>query len=266
MKHSDSNADGARLEFDPSQGSVRVVGHVAGSRHARAQLGFCPDVDRLFEDLTGVTFVAWMLRYHGMSRDEANDRSAAILGELGLAENMHRRIREYSKGMRQRVRLAQALAHEPSIVLLDEPMTGLDPVARSELAAAIRRLPEQGVGVLVSSHVLHELETIVDRVVLVHQGRLLASGRVGELRCQLPAVAHRLRVSAPRVRELATRLVGWSQVRSIDLVDESLEISLSGEPGFYSASTALGAEWSGGLHEVVPLDDDLASVFGYLVG
>lgn len=250
----------------PSQGTVHIGPHPAGTAAARADLGFCPDVERLYEQLTGVTFIAWMLRYHGYGRREARARAAATLERLGLGEHMHRRIREYSKGMRQRVRLAQALAHEPRFVLLDEPMTGLDPVARAELSQTIRSLPAQGVGVLVSSHVLHELEAVVDRVVLVHQGRLLAQGRVGELRAQLPSQPHRLRLVGPRLRELAAVLVAWPQVAQVRVHDDSLEVSVVGEAGFYEALTRLGAGWDGGLHEVVPLDDDLASLFGYLVG
>ena len=250
----------------PSQGDVKVGGHRAGSAEARAQLGFCPDVERLYEELSGVEFVAWMLRYHGLSLRAARERAAATLDRLGLGEHMRRRIREYSKGMRQRVRLAQALAHEPRFVLLDEPMTGLDPVARAELSQIIRALPQQGVGVLVSSHVLHELEAVVDRVVLVHQGRLLAQGRVGELRAQLPSQPQRLRLVGPRLRELAAALVGWPQVSQVVVHDDSLEVAVLGDHAFFAALTRLGAEWPGGLHEVVPLDDDLASLFGYLVG
>jgi ABC-2 type transport system ATP-binding protein len=250
----------------PSQGEVTVGGHRAGSAEARAQLGFCPDVERLYEELSGVEFVAWMLRFHGHSLSAARARAAATLERLGLGEHMRRRIREYSKGMRQRVRLAQALAHEPRFVLLDEPMTGLDPVARAELSQIIRSLPQQGVGVLVSSHVLHELEAVVDRVVLVHQGRLLAQGRVGELRAQLPSQPQRLRLVGPRLRELAAALVGWPQVTQVVVHDDSLEVAVLGDHDFFAALTRLGAEWPGGLHEVVPLDDDLASLFGYLVG
>jgi ABC-2 type transport system ATP-binding protein len=250
----------------PTQGEVRVAGLPAGSVRSRAMLGFSPDVETLYEEITGVRFVAWMLRYHGFSRRAALDRAAETLHELGLGENMHRRIREYSKGMRQRVRLAQALAHEPRIVLLDEPMTGLDPVSRASLAQTIRSLPGRGVGVLVSSHVLHELEAVVDRVVLVHQGRLLAEGVVGELRNQLPARPHRLRITAPRQRELAARLVALPAVQDVRLLDDTIEVAVRGEASFYADLTRLGAEWEGGFHEVLPLDDDLASLFGYLVG
>ncbi len=249
----------------PSQGRVQVCGFDSGTREARARVGFCPDFDRLYEPLSGVTFVAWMLRYHGYTATEAERRGEEVLTELGLAENMRRPIREYSKGMRQRVRLGQALAHRPQFVLLDEPMTGLDPVARAELSQHIRELPSQGVGVLVSSHVLHELEAVVDRVVLVHQGRLLASGKITELRDQLPERPHRLRVKAARCRELAAQLTAWPEVEGVSFQAEALEVSVSGHRGFYERFTNLAAEWHGGIQELTPLDDDLAAVFGYLV-
>ena len=248
----------------PSQGHVEVCGHAAESLQARARIGFCPDFDRLYEPLSGVAFVAWMLRFHGVEGRAARSRAAEVLTELGLEENMNRPIREYSKGMRQRVRLGQALAHRPDFVLLDEPMTGLDPVARAELSQLIRGLPAQGVGVLVSSHVLHELEAVVDRVVLVHQGRLLADGRIAALRDQLPDRPHRLRVRAARARELAAELAAWPQVEGLVVRDDALEVSLLGQRDFYERLTDLAANWEGGIDEIVPLDDDLAAVFGYL--
>ena len=150
-------------------------------------------------------------------------------------------------------------------VLLDEPMTGLDPVARAELADTIRALPQRGVGVLVSSHVLHELEAVVDRVVLVHQGRLLADGRIHELRDRLPDRPHRLRLRAAEPRALAAALTMWPQVEGVAVHDDAVEVALLGQRDFYERLTALASEWQGGLHEITPLDDDLAAVFGYLV-
>ncbi|MFT7535726.1 MAG: ABC-2 type transport system ATP-binding protein [Hyphomicrobiaceae bacterium] len=251
--------------LDPSQGAVRVCGSDATTREARARIGFCPDFDRLYEPLSGVKFVSWMLRYHGVTSGEAKRRAEEVLTELGLAENMHRPIREYSKGMRQRVRLGQALAHRPQFVLLDEPMTGLDPVARAELSDLIRKLPQRGVGVLISSHVLHELEAVVDRVVLVHQGRLLADGKINDLRDQLPDRPHRLRLKGARLRELASQLTSWPEVEGVTFLSDRLEVSLSGHGAFYDRFTDLAGTWQGGIHELIPLDDDLAAVFGYLV-
>ena len=112
---------------------------------------------------------------------------------------------------------------------------------------------------------LHELEAVVDRVVLVHQGRLLADGKIGQLRDRLPARPHRLRLRAARLRELAAELAGWSHVEGVFIGDDALEVSLLGHLDFYERFTALAASWGGGVHEIAPLDDDLAAVFGYLV-
>ncbi|MEC7584031.1 MAG: ABC transporter ATP-binding protein [Planctomycetota bacterium] len=250
----------------PSIGRVRVAGEPAGTRAANEALGFSPDFERLYEGISGREFVAWMLRLHGVSRRMATDRAGALLTDLGLGEHMHRRIGEYSKGMRQRVRLAQALGHRPSFLLLDEPMNGLDPMARRELAQRMRSLSEQGIGILVSSHVLHELEAMVDRVVLIHQGRLMAEGRVADLRGQLRGQPHRVRVASAAPRDLAVRLAGLVQVQGIEVGVAGVEVALSGEPGFYAALTEIGAEPQALVQELLPLDDSLASVFGYLVG
>ena len=249
----------------PSQGTATVAGEVAGSAAARCLVGFCPDTDRLYEGLTGREFTAWMLRYHGWSRRAARERAGHVLDELGLGAAMQRRIREYSKGMRQRVRLAQALAHEPAVVLLDEPMSGLDPVARSELAEAIAALPQRGVGVLVSSHVLHELEALVDRVAFLHQGRLLAQGRVRELRDQLPGQPRQFRVAGGNLRELAARVLALPQVDGVSMVDDAVRVVVGDVAGFHRAMTDLAADWEPGVSEIEPLDEDLAFVFGRLL-
>jgi ABC-2 type transport system ATP-binding protein len=252
--------------LQPSQGEVRVVGQPAGSRAARAALGFCPDTDRLFESLTGAQFVAWMLRYHGLGAAAARRTAEQVLDELGLGPAMHRKVGTYSKGMRQRVRLGQALAHRPAVVLLDEPMTGLDPIARAELAERIAALPGRGVGVLVSSHVLHELEAIADRVVLVHQGRLLAEGKVAELRRQLPGRPQTYRLAAPDLRELATALVALPAVQDLSVGAEGLLVTAGDGAAFRAAVTELAAAGRFAIREFVPVGDDLATVFESLVG
>ena len=250
----------------PSQGVV-VVGDEMPSKSiaVRRRIGLCPDLDRCYEQLSGRCFVAWMLRVSGHSARAADARAKEVLLELGLGAAMDRRIGGYSKGMRQRVKLAQAIAHEPGLLVLDEPMTGLDPVARHELGKTIHDLGARGVGVLVSSHVLHELEAIVDRVLVVHQGRLIASGTVAELRSEMADRPLQVLVRSPRPRELAARLVNSGTVQGIEIQAQGLRLCTAGGAAFHTELTAIGAEQDGLVSELLPLDDSLEAVFDYLV-
>jgi ABC-2 type transport system ATP-binding protein len=247
----------------PSRGEVLVDGAEPWRSDARRRIGFCPDVDSFYEDLSGHAFVSWLLRLHGLRAGVAKDLAAQAMDRVGLADAMHRTIRGYSKGMRQRVKLAQALARDPSTLLLDEPMTGLDPIARHDITELVVTLHEAGVTVLISSHVLQELEEIASRVLLVHQGRLLADGSVHELRRLLEDRPYRLLVHSARPREVAARLTAVDVVRGLTLDRDALEVETDGGGDLFATLTELGSE--GLIEEVRPLDDDLEAVFAYLV-
>lgn len=248
----------------PSQGDVLIAGGDPADPVVRHRLGMSPDFDALHENMTGQEWLAWMLRLGGVARTAARRRAADLLDELGLGEPMGRKIRTYSKGMRQRVRLAQALAHRPDVVLLDEPMTGLDPLARRELGELVRELGARRGLVLISSHVLHELQSLVDRVVLVHQGRLLADGTVRELRQQLDDRPLRILLKGEAPRPLAAALATMDGVEGVALADGGVEVSVSSGTSAYPAITALAGERPGWVQSMEPLDDSLAAVFGYL--
>ena len=250
----------------PSQGLVLLGGGSPGDPEVRRQLGFAMDLEQLPDELSGRRFVAWLLRLSGYGGTEAWRRSGDCLVDVGLKDVMERRISTYSRGMRQRVRLAQALAHEPRVVLLDEPMSGVDPVGRHELSRRIRHLGERGVLVVVSSHVLHELENLADQILLLHQGRLMAEGTVAELRQQLQNRPHRLLVRSDRPRELVALLGPLEQVSGMQISATGVEVETSGQAGFYDELTAIGADPRGLVTEVLSLDDSLEAVFGYLVG
>ncbi|MHC5063403.1 MAG: ABC transporter ATP-binding protein [Planctomycetota bacterium] len=249
----------------PSLGQVDVEGGSPLVPEIRRCLGYCPDLDSFYEDLNGLTFVTWMLRIHGYSAAEAKRRARESLQRFGMGEVMGRKIRGYSKGMRQRIKLAQALAHEPKVVFLDEPMTGLDPVARHQMSEAIRELGESGVSVMVSSHVLHELQSVVDRVLLIHQGRLMAEGTVSDLRRQLEDRPHRLRLRSRHPRELAARLTSLEVVSGLTFTHDGLELATAGGDGLFQTLTELGADQGQLVDEIAPVDDSLEAVFGYLV-
>ena len=250
----------------PSQGLVLLGGGSPGDPEVRRQLGFAMDLEQLPDELSGRRFVAWLLRLSGYGGAAAWRRSGECLAEFGLEEVMERRISTYSRGMRQRVRLAQTLAHGPRVVLLDEPMSGVDPVGRHDLTQRIRELAAEGVLVVVSSHVLHELETVADQVLLLHQGRLMAEGKVSELREQLQNRPHRLLARSERPRELSVLLASLDHVSGLKITSAGVEVETSGQAGFYDELTAIGADPRDLIAEILPLDDSLEAVFGYLVG
>ena len=179
---------------------------------------------------------------------------------------MHRRCGTFSKGMRQRVRIAQAIAHSPRFIVLDEPLTGLDPVARHQMRTLFTELADQGASLLISSHVLHELQGLTERIVLVHRGRLLAQGSVREIRDLLSQHPRRIRIRADRVRPLALALSTESDVRSARWLDEESVLFETTDPtAFLARLEQLVPATSPGLQSLELDDEDLEAVFDYLV-
>src|SRR4029077_15555888 len=158
-------------QLRPSQGTVRVLGFPPWNNPALMRhVGLCPEQDAFYEWMTGVDFVRTCARLTGIGRSAASAAAEKSLAIVGMTENMNRAIRGYSKGMRQRTKLAQALVHEPRVLFLDEPLTGTDPIARRDMIDTIRNLAAQGCSVLVSSHVLHEIEALTPTIALLHRG------------------------------------------------------------------------------------------------
>src|SRR5262245_27399006 len=166
-------------QLRPSQGAVRVLGQPVWDNPAlNRHIGLCPEQDAFYEWMTGRDFVRTCARLTGLGRREAAGAAERALDRVGMTEHMNRPLRGYSKGMRQRTKLAQALVHDPRVLFLDEPLTGTDPVARRDLIDVVRELGAGGCSVLVSSHVLHEIQALTPRIVLLHRGRLVAEGHV----------------------------------------------------------------------------------------
>jgi ABC-2 type transport system ATP-binding protein len=186
---------------------------------------------------------------------------------VGMTENMNRAIRGYSKGMRQRSKLAQALVHGPRVLFLDEPLTGTDPVARRDLIEVIRKLGDEGCSVLVSSHVLHEIQSLTPRIVLLHRGRLVAEGQVREIRDLIDKHPHRIVLVSPQYRALAGQVAAWPDVDGIKFLDREsgLLVETRQPDTFYSRLPALAATDGLTLREVYSEDDNLEAVFKYLV-
>jgi ABC-2 type transport system ATP-binding protein len=252
----------------PSQGTVRVLGRHAWNNPAlNRYLGLCPEQDAFYEWMTGMDFVQTCARLSGMGRAEAREAAAATLETVGMTRNRDRALRGYSKGMRQRTKLAQALVHDPEVLFLDEPLTGTDPVARRDLIDVIHRLAAEGRSVLVSSHVLHEVEALTPNIVLLNRGRLVAEGHVREIRDLIDKFPHHIVLVCDAYRKLAARLLAWEDVEGVKILDKErgVMVETRSPDAFYRRLPALSLEEGTAIREVYSDDDSLEAVFKYLV-
>jgi ABC-2 type transport system ATP-binding protein len=253
-------------QIAPSQGEVRLLGAPAwGSPELFHRVGLCPETDAFWEGLSGWQFLLALLRLTGFDDAECRRRAEAALAQVDLMAARDRKIAGYSKGMRQRVKLAQALAHDPEVLLLDEPVSGMDPVNRRRVVDLVKSLGKQGKTIVVSSHILYEVEAMTRRVLLVHNGRILAEGDVRDIRDLLDEHPHTVALRAREPRRLAAAVVGWPSVLSVrlDPQGEWLTVETTRPDEFYGGLHAEALE--AGVVEMHSPDENLESVFRYLV-
>jgi len=256
-------------QLHPSQGRVRLLGcDPFRSTRVHRQVGFCPEPDAFYEDLTGFQFVRHLTRLHGFGARDASQRARTAIERVGLSDVTNRKIRTYSKGMRQRVKLAQAIAHEPEVLVLDEPLTGMDPVGRRSTVELIRELGDKGTTVLVSSHVLHEVEAMTSRLVLLYRGRVRAVGSLEEIRAHLNDYPHKILLRSPRARDLARVLLEQEAVVAVRLDREHadlLHVETHAPDALYEALPGLVLEQDLLITGLSAEDLGLDAVFEYLV-
>ena len=260
---------------------IRLVTGLAGSGSGRVTLdgrtvrhdldvlmriGHVPDGDGLYDELPARDFLLDQARQRGFDPLGARARADEVLGRVGLDEAASRRTGSFSKGMRQRLKLAQALLHDPDVLVLDEPLTGLDPVMRRGFIRIVRELGDEGVTVLVSSHVLHEIEAMTDQVVLLHHGQVLAEGTVGHIRDLLDRFARRVKVTTDDPRALGAALLTLPElVSSATVEDHSVVFETMSPDRLCIELQSRAASGAARILAIEPLDEDLGSVFSYLV-
>jgi len=246
-----------------SSGSIKVLGERPWNNpKLSVRIGYCPEHDGFYEGMTGTQFVSALARIRGVKDVAAAAKRAIDWVHMGEAAD--RKIVTYSRGMRQRIKLAQAVAHRPELLILDEPLTGSDPLVRQELIELIKTFAKEGGSVIVSSHVLHEIEQLTRRIALIHRGRLVAEGDIRQIRDLIDHHPHTVEVKAERPRELAAALALEPEVVEIRLENGSLWVRTPKPDVFYAKlpKIALGAE--AGLKEISSPDDNLEAVFRYL--
>ncbi|MHC4135703.1 MAG: ABC transporter ATP-binding protein [Planctomycetota bacterium] len=253
-------------QLTPSQGAVRLLGKDpfrAPSVHAC--VGFVPEQDAFYDDMTGRAFIRYLTRLHGHGAAEAGRRTEVALERVGLSDVAGRRIRTYSKGMRQRIKLAQAIAHEPEVLILDEPLTGMDPVARRRTMDLLREFAGRGATVIVSSHVLHEVEAMTSQVVLLHQGRVLARGGKEEIRRELSRYPHQILLRSAEPRALARELLQLPGVIGVHLAKSEVRVETRYPDELYDRLPQVVLEQRLPVEALEAEDAGLDAIFEYLV-
>ena len=252
-------------QLRPSKGSVNVLGQpIWGNPQLLRKIGYCPEHEGTYEDLTALEMVTALTELHGFTRADSRERAEKHLGMVDLGDAMHRRLGEFSKGMRQRAKLAQALAHDPEVIFLDEPLTGCDPLARVRILAVIAELAAQGRCVIVSSHVLHEIETMTSQILLIHKGQLRAEGDVHQIRALIDAHPHQVRVECDRPRALGRVLLEAPHVVAVSVDGDALVVDTRKPDELYPAIPAAAKEAGVYIRALTSPDDNMAAVFKYL--
>lgn len=253
----------------PSRGRVLVRG-ISPDQPERLFriLGYCTQYDAFPRGFTGYQFLYGFLRVRGCSADEAHERAWSALGKVKLTESAPRKIAGYSKGMRQRIKLAQAICHDPEVLVLDEPLNGLDPMARAEVIALFQEVAAAGAHVIVSSHILHEVDMISDQVVLLSGGYVVAEGDIPRVREEMPEHPIQVLVRCDRPALLASRMFELDQVVEVKIQEDGggLLIRTRSADSFYRRLNQAVLETGLEIEAVAPTDEDVHSVYQYLIG
>jgi ABC-2 type transport system ATP-binding protein len=253
----------------PTRGTIRVVGIPTDApERLFRKVGYCAQFDSFPRGLTGFEFVRAFLGLHGYSRSETDERAMRALQRVDLVAAADRKVASYSKGMRQRVRLAQAIAHDPEVLVLDEPLNGLDPMARAEVIALFKQLAREGLHLILSSHILHEVDMISDRVVLINNGYVLAEGEVRGVRDEMDDHPLQILVRCDRPALLASRMFEDARVVEARIADDGAGVIVRTRDAdrFYDRLSGIVLEDGVNVEFVAPVDDNLNAVYQYLIG
>ena len=262
----------ANGQLKPTMGRVSVRGVDAWDWRARRLVGYCPDIDAFYEDLSGRRFVWVMARLCGYTRSESTRRTESVLERVGMADRADRKLRGYSKGMRQRIKLAQALLHDPDLLILDEPLSGIDPIGRQELLELFQALAAQGKCLLISSHELEALEKLTNHVVIMARGRIAAVGTLQQIRDLLDDHPLSVRIDVANPRAVATLLLALPEVLAVDVAPkhteggEAVVVKARNPKRFFEQFGRLVVEHDLDVRRLEPLDESAHAILGYLLG
>ena len=255
--------------LQPTRGRLRVLGLSPDQPEAfYRRVGYCAQFDAFPKGLDGYEFIYGYLRVHGYGGAEAERMAWQALEQVNLVDAARRRVAGYSKGMRQRLRLAQAVCHGPQVLALDEPLNGLDPMARAEVIALFQEWGRQSRHVIISSHILHEVDLISDQVVLMSQGYVVAEGNIRAVRGEISDHPMQIMIRCDRPALVASRMFEMDHVVEVKIHDDGqgLLVSTRDADQFYGLLNRVVLENRLSVEAVAPADDNIDSVYQYLIG
>ena len=252
----------------PTQGRISILGVPPDDpEHLFRFVGYCTQYDSFPRGMTGYQFVYSYLRLHGKAHAESDQMACRAIERVKLTDAASRKVAGYSKGMRQRIKLAQAIAHDPRVLVLDEPLNGLDPLVRAETIALFRSLAEAGSHVIISSHILHEVDAISDQVILLSSGYVVAEGQIHGVRTEVEDHPMQVLIRCDRPGRLASRIFELDTVVEARVHNDGkgLLVRTRDPERFYLMLNQLVVDGVD-LESVAPADDDVNSVYEYLIG
>jgi len=251
----------------PNRGRVAIFGcDPRRDVEVYRRVGFCHDGDGFYDILSGLDFLTYSLRLHGFATSRARQMAREALELAGLTDEARKRIGAYSKGMKQRLKMAHALAHNPDVIFLDEPLGGMDPVGRHRTLELVRQWGDAGRVVVISSHILHEIDALTTNIIMLSHGRLLAEGDIHEVRDLLSEHPHQIYIECPNPRGLSSRLIQMEQVHKIQVErDRPAVLIETFQPDFlYQQLARIVAEEGIEIELMTSPDDNVQAVFDYL--
>jgi len=253
----------------PSRGRISVLGIPTDQpEQLFRKVGYCTQFDSFPRGLTGREFIKAFLLVHGFTTKEADELVQVALERVNLVEAGDRKIAAYSKGMRQRIRLAQSIAHQPSVLILDEPLNGLDPMVRAETIALFRQLASEGLHLIISSHILHEVDMMSDFVVLLNNGYVVAEGNIHGVRDEMEEHPMQILIRCDKPSKLAAYVFDQDHVVEARLHEDrrGLFVRTRDADRFYLLLNQIVSEGEVCIESIAPVDDDLNAVYQYLIG
>ncbi len=251
----------------PNLGKILINGkNILKNRDIFEKIGYCPESDSFYYEFSGYEFIYHLLKLYGINNDKAEKMALSAIEKVGLTDRMQEPISSYSLGMRQRLKFAQSIAHEPDILVFDEPLRGIDPLWKSKLVGLIKQFKKEGKTVIVSSHILPEIESITENIILIHQGKIFAEGNIHYIRDIIDSHPHMVSIRSDNNRQIASVLIKEGFVKEISFSEDKMIIKTDNRDSFFNFLMDYLSKNGVEIYKITSPDDNLQAVFDYIVG